>query len=113
MSQSLLWQWLTRILSAAGKPVGELSADALVADEHFQFKVGTKPKLPDGLRDLRITQLPRGLLLLENFNIDLTVDQKYMEDTVEQVASASRCLRWAKAYHGLDAELQPPVSLHR
>lgn len=49
-------------------------AEKLVPDDDYQFKFGTKPMLLEGLRDLKITELRRGLLVLENFEIDLTVD---------------------------------------
>ena len=62
-------------------------------DEEYQFKFGTKPMLPEGLQDLKITELRRGLLVLEKFEIDLMVDQSYMDDTPEKIARASRCLR--------------------
>lgn len=106
-------RWLSHLFGRRKASATEPYAEKLVPDEEYQFKFGTKPMLPEGLRDLKITKLRRGLLVLEKFEIDLTVDQSYMDDTPEKIAMASRCLRWAKNYHGLENTPQPPVRLHR
>jgi hypothetical protein len=106
-------KWLSNLFGRREASATEPYAEKLVPDEEYQFKFGTKPMLPKGLRDLKITELRRGLLVLEKFEIDLTVDQSYMDDTPEKIAMASRCLRWAESYHGLESAPQPPVRLHR
>lgn len=106
-------RWLTNLFGRRKVSVTEPYAEKLVPNDEYQFKFGTKPMLPEGLRDLKITALRRGLLVLENFEIDLTVDQSYMDDTPEKIAMASRCLRWAENYHRLENAPQPPVRLHR
>lgn len=112
-----MWRWLTDVFSIRNKSRGQQSGDRLVAEEDYDFKFGTKPRLPDALRDLKITTFRPSVLqkacLLEGFDIDLTVDQKYLDDTPERIAAASRCFRWAKSYHGLSVELRPPICLHR
>ncbi|QDT59439.1 hypothetical protein SV7mr_19460 [Stieleria bergensis] len=105
-------KWLSKLLGKPKATATDSSGDSLVPDAEYQFKFGTKPMLPDGLRELRIIQLRSGLLILENFDIDLTVDQHWMDDSPEKIAAASRCLRWAKQYHDLDDPPQPPVRLH-
>lgn len=106
-----MWKWLSNLLSSN---TDHLRADGnrLVSDEDFEFIVGTTPQLPDGLRKLKITQIERDVLILENFHIDFIVTQSYMDRTPEEIASASRCLRWAKTYHDLEAQPYPPVRLH-
>ncbi|OYW11579.1 MAG: hypothetical protein B7Z55_19125 [Planctomycetales bacterium 12-60-4] len=106
-------KWLSRLFGGRQIESSEPDTERLVPDEEYDFGFGTKPLLPEGLRNLKITELRRGLLVLENFEIDLTVDQNYMDVTPERIAMASRCLRWAQTYHGLDAPPQPPLRLHR
>ena len=106
-------RWLSRLFGRRKASATEPYAEKLVPDGEYQFTFGTKPMLPEGLRDLKITQLRRGVVVLENFEVDLTVGQTYMDDTPEKIATASRCLRWAKNYHGLESAPQPPVRLHR
>lgn len=108
-----MWNWFFRMFPSGKKPTKAPTGETLVRDEEYEFKVGTKAMLPDGLRELKITEIRNGLLLLENFDVDLTVDQKYMDRTVEDIAMAVRVLRWAKGYHGLEDQFVPPVKLHR
>lgn len=108
-----MWQWLTNRFAGGNQPSDQDTGDRLVPDDQYGFKFGARPQLPAGLRQLRVAELHRGLLLLENFDVDLTIDQKHLDRTPEEIAQAVRCLRWAKTYHGLDAPPRPPVRLHR
>lgn len=104
-----------RVLSAffnPSAPIDPRRETRLVSDEAYDFGFETTPKLPVGLRDLKITEFRPGLLLLENFHIDLMIDQSHLDISSERIAMASRCLRWAKSYHGLAAEPEAPVRLH-
>lgn len=105
-----MWRWLTNMF--AGKSTQTEAEDRLVSDEDYDFNFGTRAKLPVGLHDLKITELGPDLLL-ENFDIDLTVDQKYLDCTAGEIAMSSRSLRWAKTYHGLSERPRPPIRLHR
>jgi hypothetical protein len=107
-----MWRWLTDMFAGKNTPTGTEGGDRLVSDEEYDFRFGTKAKLPEGLRNLKVTELGDDLLL-DNFDIDLTVDQKYMDRTAEEIAMASRSLRWAKTYHRLDEQPRPPIRLYR
>lgn len=108
----LIWRWLKDRLTRTNRPTGDESGDRLVPAAEYDFQFGTKSALPHGLRDLKITEMGRDLLL-ENFDTDLTVDQKYMDRTAEQIAMASRSLQWAKTYHGLSELPRAPIRLHQ
>lgn len=109
-----MWNWLSRLLGDGNtkKPSGEARGDKIVPDDEYDFKVGTKPMLPAGLRSLKITEVDHNLLVFTNFDADLTVDCNYMNETVQSVANSVRALRWAKTYHELDSPVSPPVRLH-
>lgn len=108
-----MWKWLVKMLSPHKKTAQVQGGDIPLTDGEYDFKPGTRPMLPDGLRELKITTIRQGVLLLENFDADLTVDQSGMDDNPDKVAMAVRSLRWAKKYHDLEAEPQPPVRVHR
>jgi hypothetical protein len=108
-----MWRWLTEMFAGKNTPTDTEGGDRLVSDKDYDFKVGTKAKLPEGMRDLKIAEVDGRILNLDNFDIELTVDQKFWDQTPEAIAMASRCLRWAKTYHGLAESPQAPVRLHR
>ncbi len=107
-----MWQWLMDKLGRSGKSATSSSGDQLVSDAEYEFKFGTQPIEPDGLRDLKITTLSKRLLLLENFDADLNIAQHAMFDNPKDIAWATRSLRWSKTYHSLSSKPQPPVRLH-
>ncbi|MCY3005076.1 MAG: hypothetical protein NTV29_03750 [Planctomycetota bacterium] len=107
-----MWKWIAKLLKFNQDTSAGASGEILVSDEDYDFMVGTKPKLPDGLRDLKIAELRPGLLLLEDFDADLTVDQKAWDRTVQDIATATRIYRWASSYHNLAPVNHSPVRLH-
>lgn len=88
-----MWRWLTDKLAGKKNSTVQETGDRLVSDKDYNFKFGTKAKLPEGLRDLNIKEVDGRILILEHFDIDLTVDQKFGDQTPEAIAMASRCLR--------------------
>jgi|GEM_PF-3924941 len=104
--------WISRLFGKTKTTSPPPIAERVVPDQEYQFKMGTTPVLPEGLQNLKITEVRHDLLILENFEIDLTVDQSYIDKSPGAIASASRCLRWAKSYHKLNEAPQPPVRLH-
>lgn len=107
-----MWKWIVETLKSRKTAIPNEFVETMVNDEDYEFKVGTTPKLPDGLRDLRITELRNGLLLLEHFDADLTVDQKAWDRTVKDIAAATRIYRWATCYHDLAPVNHSPIRLH-
>lgn len=115
-----MWNWLSNLFKTtktSALPSVEPSeqsdlTDQFVEDEAYEFRVGTRPKLPAGLSEIQITKFPNGTLLLRQCHVDFTVDQTDFDDSPDKIARACRILRWAKTYHGLDAAPQPPVRLH-
>lgn len=107
-----MWNWIAKLLKSSQDTSAGASNEILVNDHDYEFKVGTKPTLPKGLRDLKITELTPGLLLLEHFDADLTVDQKAWDRTVQGIATATRIYRWASSYHDLAPVNHSHVRLH-
>lgn len=107
-----MWRRVLSSLFPSSTSIDSAGETRLVSNEAYDFSLGTTPQLPDGLRDLTITELRRGLLLLENYHIDLMIDQSHLDVSAETIAMASRCLQWATSYYGLAAKPEAPVRLH-
>lgn len=107
-----MWNWIARLLKSSHESPDGASGEILVNDEDYEFKVGTKPTLPEGLRDLKITLLSHDLLFLEHFNAELTVNQTAWDRTVKDIAASTRIYRWATSYHDLAPINHVPVRLH-
>lgn len=85
-------------------------------DVEFTF-LEPRGKIPEGLRNLRIERLPETdryeTLLLRGFDADLTAGQIVSFDRLEDIAWASRAVRWAAKYHERPSERMSPIRLHR
>jgi hypothetical protein len=107
-----MWRFFSKLGSLFRS--ADPATSARVTDEDSEFTFREKPATPLGLEPLRVERIePGNTLLLTGFDAALTVDQTYLDDTPAKVASATRSLRWAVKYHGLDTEPAPPVRLHR
>lgn len=70
-----MWRWLSNLFTNKISSSFSEDGDRLVSDSEYEFKFGTQPMEPDGLRNLKITKLGSRLLLLENFDADLNIAQ--------------------------------------